>query len=312
MILIITESVDIPSQRVIAFLRKSAIAFRAVFIDKEDANIEINVDGDKILIDDINIESFTGVWLRRFNFHSYLFLDKEIDTANRQLLEYLSNEKKQLFEYVLNRIYAKVKNVIGHPDYIEMNKLQTLQEAKNVGFIIPQTQVIVEKKKLISNVSSLISKPIGECFSCSIQDTMFYTLTEKVNPVELNEKFFYSLFQENIPKKIESKVVYFNKKTYSVAFLSQMNEKTQIDSRNYDFNQELKIVPFEIPSDIKERLDNLFSKLHLNFGIVDFIITPNNDFVFLELNPVGQFNDIVEYGNYDIYNEIVTFLISNN
>ena len=165
MILIITESVDIPSQRVIAFLRKSAIAFRAVFIDKEDANIEINVDGDKILIDDINIESFTGVWLRRFNFHSYLFLDKEIDTANRQLLEYLSNEKKQLFEYVLNRIYAKVKNVIGHPDYIEMNKLQTLQEAKNVGFIIPQTQVIVEKKKLISNVSSLISKPIGECFS---------------------------------------------------------------------------------------------------------------------------------------------------
>ena len=101
MILIITEFNDIPSQRVIALLKKRAVAFKSIFIDKEEVNIEADVNKDQIFIDDIDIECFTGVWMRRFNFHSYLTLEEDLYDIDTQLSTYLSNEKKKLFEYVL-------------------------------------------------------------------------------------------------------------------------------------------------------------------------------------------------------------------
>lgn len=50
--------------------------------------------------------------------------------------------------------------------------------------------------------------------------------------------------------------------------------------------------------------------LKLESGSLDFIVTPDNEYYFLEVNPVGQFNFVSEICNYHIEKHIAKTLSS--
>ena len=54
------------------------------------------------------------------------------------------------------------------------------------------------------------------------------------------------------------------------------------------------------------------SEFNLNYGALDFIVTPNDEWYFLELNSMGQFLWIEDLTGLDISKSIATWLISNN
>ena len=45
----------------------------------------------------------------------------------------------------------------------------------------------------------------------------------------------------------------------------------------------------DLPSDVRERCLDLMHELGLVFGCIDLIVTPENEYVFLEVNEMGQF-----------------------
>ena len=45
----------------------------------------------------------------------------------------------------------------------------------------------------------------------------------------------------------------------------------------------------EIPDEVEDRLLELKRRLGLVFGAIDMRLTPQGDYVFLEINPAGQF-----------------------
>ena len=47
--------------------------------------------------------------------------------------------------------------------------------------------------------------------------------------------------------------------------------------------------PYELPAEVAERLLALVRRLGLEYGAVDFRVTPEGEHVFLEINPAGQF-----------------------
>jgi hypothetical protein len=49
--------------------------------------------------------------------------------------------------------------------------------------------------------------------------------------------------------------------------------------------------------------------MSLGFGSLDFIVTPDGEHVFLEVNPVGQFGWIVEQTGLPIYERLAELLI---
>ena len=53
-------------------------------------------------------------------------------------------------------------------------------------------------------------------------------------------------------------------------------------------------------------------KIGLNSGSIDMIVTPSNDFVFLEVNPVGMFWQVSYPCNFYIEREIAKFLCEIN
>jgi hypothetical protein len=315
MILIITEKNDIPSHQVIALMQNQNISHKVIFTDEKDINVYVNISANDevtIFIEDNPIETFSAVWFRRTNFYSYLFIEEKVpNNIQYEISEYLSYEKKILFEFILKYLHQYAVNTIGNPIFStnNVNKLEILCLAKECGFQIPQTEITNLKRNLQHN-HNLISKPIGEIFFRQIENEFYQSSTTFVDTLanEIADNFFYSLFQENVTKKIELKVIFFNRKTYSVAYFTQMKEDTLIDSRNFQFENDIKITPFQIPCDIEDKLNFLFDRLNLNFGVVDFIIDDNNNFIFLELNPVGQFHDIVTIGNYSLYHDIFQFL----
>ncbi len=46
--------------------------------------------------------------------------------------------------------------------------------------------------------------------------------------------------------------------------------------------------PFDIPDDLERGLTGLMKTLGLVYGAIDVIRTPDDEFVFLEVNPGGQ------------------------
>lgn len=48
----------------------------------------------------------------------------------------------------------------------------------------------------------------------------------------------------------------------------------------------------------------------LNYGCIDMIVTPNGEYVFLEINPSGQWYFVQMKTNMDIASAIVDLIIS--
>jgi len=47
--------------------------------------------------------------------------------------------------------------------------------------------------------------------------------------------------------------------------------------------------PEDLPRAVEEKLLAMMDRLELNYGAADLILTPDGDYVFLEINPCGEF-----------------------
>ena len=64
----------------------------------------------------------------------------------------------------------------------------------------------------------------------------------------------------------------------------------------------------ELPEKVKHECKMMLANYNLVFGAFDYIVTPNNNWVFLELNPNGQWLWLEEALNLDISNKIIEYL----
>jgi glutathione synthase/RimK-type ligase-like ATP-grasp enzyme len=74
------------------------------------------------------------------------------------------------------------------------------------------------------------------------------------------------------------------KKIFSARINSQANENTRKDWRGGDY----QMGPFSLPEQVETSLLRLMDSFGINFASLDMILTPEGEFVFLELNPNGQ------------------------
>ncbi len=87
-----------------------------------------------------------------------------------------------------------------------------------------------------------------------------------------------------------------------MAIFSQMGEESSLDFREVDVNgnHPNRMVPFTLPGDVASKIRKLMKNLRLESGSLDFIVTPDDEYYFFEVNPVGQFDFLNEICNYHI------------
>lgn len=98
-------------------------------------------------------------------------------------------------------------------------------------------------------------------------------------------------------------------KVFPCAISSQNSQQTIEDWRRYDLpNTPHK--PYALPMDLEQKCIALVKTLGLIFGCIDMIITPNNEYVFLEINPNGQWLWIEQLTGLPIAKALAELLIA--
>lgn len=94
-----------------------------------------------------------------------------------------------------------------------------------------------------------------------------------------------------------------------MAIFSQLDEKTKYDYRNYNEEKPNRNVPIRLPEHISKKIVNFINNSNLDTGSIDLIYTHEKEFVFLEVNPVGQFGWVSKNCNYYLEKKIALHLI---
>lgn len=94
-------------------------------------------------------------------------------------------------------------------------------------------------------------------------------------------------FQEYIPKAYEIRLTVIGNTYFPVVISSQDDASTSVDWRGAE---NLPYGPYApMPDDVVKKVQALLDELGLVYAAIDFIVTPDGDYFFLEVNPNGQF-----------------------
>lgn len=306
-ILVISSEDDISTEEVLGWLSYYNIPFVRINdqdklsinrIDVNNAVIELTVNNDTI----INLAAFKHFWYRRgfFNF------DIKGNSNTLVFKDYLSRELDKVSELI--EFYIEKSFHINKPSDNHINKLKALTIAQSLGIPIPHTEIYPS----IPLKDNLITKGISELGGkIKLPDSIiFYGKGVHVlnNDDFQNREIFPSLFQNYIEKKYEIRSFYLHGRFQSMAIFSQQNEQTKYDFRNYDYDRPNRCVPYKLPNEMEDKLHKLMQILNINCGSMDIIFGEDNNYYFLEVNPIGQFQWLSKNCNYFIERQIAECL----
>lgn len=207
---------------------------------------------------------------------------------------------------------------INHPetmDRIASNKLYQQQVARRVGLITPRT-LLSNDPGSITNFSSqqngLLLKSIGYV---KLDDEGQYFLYSQRVPHEEIRRSALAIrrcpvfSQEYIEKRYEYRVMIIGNRVLSCRIDSQASEATRVDWRHYDF-ENVAHLQVELPKEVQQKLHRFMRAIDLKYGALDLIETPDGDFVFLEVNPSGQWGWIADLAGLPIPEAVVEMLAS--
>jgi len=258
-----------------------------------------------------NLKSEFGIWYRR---RGVLAGTSELDYIDTETHYHLKEELLSLFQFCFDELEESSKISLGSKNGSRINKLLVLKHARKSGLKIPNTLITNQKNILtefLKKQDSLITKPISEAtmFMSKLQERhVMYTeeYAEDEN-TETEPIFFPSLFQKNISKKIDIRTYYLNGVCYSMAIFSQQSEMSRTDFRVYDTVNKVRNVPYKLPKEIEKKIVMLMKSLALSEGSLDFIQTTDDEIIFLEVNPAGQFGMVSKPCNYYLEEKIALY-----
>ncbi|WP_394747354.1 grasp-with-spasm system ATP-grasp peptide maturase [Spongiimicrobium salis] len=324
MILILTKRNDASTNRIIDWLLFYKEDFLRINGD-DDATQFTEISNDKIVVEQhgvsYNLLDFDCIWFRRSAFSSKSFSYNYEEEVLKQVLfnntkaipNRIKAELRTILDYVYYKIEASGGKLISSFFKKGLNKLITLSEAKKVGLKIPNSHILNTKVKLkeVLNKGDVITKASDEGIYITNREYGYFTYTEKIskkNIDTLSDTFFPSFIQSQIKKIYELRVFYLNGKCYSTVIFSQSRKATSVDHRQYT-ETPMRYLPYELPVEESHKIDVLMKNLGLTIGAIDLIVTQEKEYVFLEVNPIGQFSFYSDKCNYFLEKDFTENLI---
>lgn len=255
----------------------------------------------------ISQETIYGVYIRRLSMPIDVS-DIQADFQNFAQRESLSivNSLGNLLEDAiwLNRINSRES---------ASNKIWQLMAAQTIGFAIPETLITnnSEQAKNFCTGENTIYKTL-ECPMLDHGDkgqSMINTSVIPENTDFSSINLAPTLLQHYVQKAYELRIHIIDTEIITVKIDSQKHPDTKIDWRVAQ--KELHYERVDIPEYVKQKLFQLMSQLHIQFGIIDMIVTEGGDYVFLEINPDGNWLWIEQKIHVPISKSIALYFLKN-
>ncbi len=276
---------------------------------------DITTEGDDISITtptaSFNTKDIQRYWYRRGAWASTQ--PGALGTIKEQwlyrYLKYFTKEaEKDIVELIESQLKDNALNTFLNSSNI--NKVKVLKSCRALDIAVPETIVANTRASVstfIETHGDVITKAVnnidpnikGECFI----DVTTKRITQE-NVGELPEKFHISVFQKLIKKQFEIRTFFLIDRFYSMAIFSQSDDQTKVDFRNYNFKKPNRVVPYNLPMSIEIKLRKLLSEYTLKSGSLDLIYSEEGEYIFLEINPIGQYDMVSVPCNYYLDLEI--------
>ena len=120
------------------------------------------------------------------------------------------------------------------------------------------------------------------------------------------------IYQPEIRKKYELRVTCFGDYIVAAKIDSQSHDDGKLDWRAIQGNN-LDIQPYKLPSIIENNLREFMRQAGIVFGSFDFIVTKDNEYIFLEVNEQGQFLWIEEFNpEFKMLDIFINFILNKS
>ncbi|HEY4942367.1 MAG TPA: hypothetical protein VII56_13145 [Rhizomicrobium sp.] len=192
---------------------------------------------------------------------------------------------------------------ISHPDNIRRAqfKPRQLRDASALGFCVPDTLVTNDPSRARDFIRKhkfrVAAKQAARGDKIGYFEGAVYTVNLSKHSPDYVEallegvRYCPTMFQSYIEKDYEIRATLFGARAVSAKICSQEHAASQDDWRKFvsEAGLSLKHERVELPGTILAKCTAMLAQYGLNFGCFDFVVTPDSDIVFLELNPNGQF-----------------------
>jgi hypothetical protein len=230
----------------------------------------------------LDLSKVTSVWYRRAVYPS------SISSMTPGERAFVAGELRHLAMGLVLNPAAVWVNPIDKVSVAE-HKLYQLQIARRLGFRVPRTLVSSDQIKLrefsAANESGTICKPIfhGLFFD---EECAYSVYTRRVTPDSFNRDDMMScpvLLQEEVTRRADVRATFIGRKCF-VADIT--GNPGLIDWRDPDVAASFSASSLNEETETMCR--EMLTELGLNYGAFDFVRTPEDDLVFLEVNPTGE------------------------
>jgi glutathione synthase/RimK-type ligase-like ATP-grasp enzyme len=229
----------------------------------------------------LELEEFGSVWWRR---PQHPEISPEIaHAAHRQFAA------TEAYEAITGVWHALDAFWVNDParDHVAHRKAYQLRVAQDAGLRIPHTLITNDADEARRFVDARGYRDvIYKAFSATERD---WRETRLLRPGELalldNVRYAPVIFQEYVRARYDVRVTVVGDELFAAAIHSQDTEYP------VDFRMDIanaRIEPVSLPEDVREGLRDLMTRLGLVYGAADLRLTPDDDYVFLEINPAGQ------------------------
>ena len=276
-------------------------------------SIQYSVGKRDIVINDSEIQminpSFSTIWRRRPN---STINNKILHPADQRYAQYQCRGFRNSIYDILSpsafwvnpreRATQATSKIIQH------------EAAVSVGLKTPATLYSNDPERIRefirANNGTAAFKPLVPAF-WHIDDYAYMNYTTFIGEKDLIEDDILrqtpAIYQEPVPKSYELRITMMGKRAFGAKILSQQTKSGKTDWRcSYD---ELQIENWDVPDSLSKLCYNLLQKLGLVFGCFDFIVTPENEWIFLEVNQMGQFLFVENRTKFPLLDAFTEFLV---
>jgi glutathione synthase/RimK-type ligase-like ATP-grasp enzyme len=303
-ILIITHKEDFTVDFVIEKLNRQEIPYYRLNCEDIYTKPITSKSNSNFFFDIHGLTDFHSVWFRRTKI-------PDIESVTDEEKLFLLQDFNSFFDNLFQLINTKKWLSLPQNAYRAENKLLQLQTAEKLGFKLPNTLVSndysILEQFLLDNNNDVIIKPIrqGRIKTSDGFETIF---TNRLNQTQIQNLRSFELtpciFQEYIDKEYEIRVTIVGEKVFAAKIDSQSSNETKVDWRRVKSKFEKYLLPIDISSMCK----GIVKDLGLSFGAIDLIKNKQGEYVFLEINPNGQWAWLEIENELKISDAIINFL----
>jgi len=260
----------------------------------------------------LNLSTVQAVWARTFF------------TRDRQTirnLDSMSLYRASEFETFLSSLEVNLsdKKWVNYPEAESLVSFKNVQlsVASLLGLRVPDYFIgndPQQAKKFISKHEFVALKAYHSPSFVDENQVEHIIATKKLPTDDLSEQLDTIsscpvILQEYIEKRLELRIIVIGANIFTCAMDTQTNTAHKDDFRLNDLTN-IAHQSYELPENIKFKILKLMQYFRLSFGCIDMIYTPQREYVFLEINPNGQWLWVEQRTGLPIAKAIADYLAS--